>query len=273
MVSDRIFPDVMTHVQGRPAVDHAGEGGLRAFGRSTFAAGVVLVLVALGAANIRMHARWHEVEDGVLWSARPEGVTAAEIAAGPAAAAAGIERGDILLAVDGTPVQTPADVIEFQHRGVPGTRLTYALVRLGTRQALEVSLAPVPPGSPMYSVLAAVGLFTLFVGASVRLRPPRDQATLHFFWLCVAFFGAFTFSFNGPLDRLDWIFYWGDAVAMALLPPLLLHFTLVFPDRPAAERPFARARLLVPALYLPALELGEARMARVVRVRRGAGGW
>ncbi len=57
----------------------------------------------------------------------------------------------------------------------------------------------------------------LLVGASVRLRRPRDQATLHFFWLCVAFFGAFTFSFNGPFDRLDWTFYWGDAVAMALL--------------------------------------------------------
>ena len=86
----------------------------------------------------------------------------------------------------------------------------------------------------MYYVLAAVGLFTLLVGASVRLKRPRDQATLHFFWLCVAFFGAFTFSFNGPFDRLDWVFYWGDAVAQALLPPLLLHFTLVFPQRPSA---------------------------------------
>ena len=85
----------------------------------------------------------------------------------------------------------------------------------------------------MYFVLAAVGLFTLLVGASVRLRRPRDQATLHFFWLCVAFFGVFTFSFNGPFDRLDWAFYWGDAVAFALLPPLLLHFTMVFPERPA----------------------------------------
>ena len=86
----------------------------------------------------------------------------------------------------------------------------------------------------MYYVLAAVGLFTLLVGTSVRLKRPRDQATLHFFWLCVAFFGAFTFSFNGPFDRLDWVFYWGDAVAQALLPPLLLHFTLVFPQRPTS---------------------------------------
>ena len=31
-------------------------------------------------------------------------------------------------------------------------------------------------------------------------------------------------------------FYWGDAIAFALLPPLLLHFTMVFPERPSGER-------------------------------------
>src|SRR5256714_1323971 len=112
-------------------------------------------------------------------------------------------------------------------------------------------------------VLAAVGLFTLLVGASVRLRRPDDQATLHFFWLCVAFFGAFTFSFSGPLDRLDWIFYWGDAVAMALLPALLLHFTLEFPERPAGARP--NLRLLAPLVYAPAVVLGASRIVIIAR--------
>ena len=120
----------------------------------------------------------------------------------------------------------------------------------------------------MYFVLASVGLFTLLVGAAVRVRRPRDQATLHFFWLCVAFFGAFTFSFNGPLDRLDWVFYWGDAVAQALLPPLLLHFMLVFPERPgprAVATARLRAQLAVPLLYLPALALGTGRIVALTR--------
>src|SRR5205814_6863633 len=127
-----------------------------------------------------------------------------------------------------------------------------------------VALAAAPRGSSMYYVLAAVGLFTLLVGASVRLKRPHDQATLHFFWLCVAFFGAFTFSFNGPFDRLDWVFYWGDAVAQALLPPLLLHFTLVFPERPPASRRISAA--LVPVMYLPALVLAAARVIVLTRV-------
>ncbi len=240
-----------------------------AWGRSVFAAAVVIVLAGLGVANVEMRARWHEVEDGVLWSARAEGVTALEIASGSAAAGAGIRRGDVLVAVNGLPVETPSDVAEFQHGARPGTRLHYSLLRLGTRQALEVALAPTPQGSPLYFVLAAVGLFTLLVGASVRLRRPRDQATLHFFWLCVAFFGAFTFSFNGPFDRLDWVFYWGDAVAWALLPPLLLHFTLAFPERPAGARPLVPAPA-VPLIYLPALLLGAGRVVTVARSSQGS---
>ena len=63
----------------------------------------------------------------------------------------------------------------------------------------------------MYFVLAAVGLFTLIVGASVRLAPasrPGDAAFL--LALRRVLRRRSRFSFNGPFDRLDWIFYWGD---------------------------------------------------------------
>jgi two-component system, NtrC family, sensor kinase len=242
------------------------DAGRRPWGSSIFALVVVVTLVFLGMANIIVRAQWHEVEDGVLWGARAEGVTAVDVAPGSAADVAGVRPGDILLAVNGTPVQAPADVVVYQHRGHEGTELSYSLLRLGTRQALQVSLAAAGRTTSMYFVLASVGLFTLLVGAWVRVRRPRDQATLHFFWLCVAFFGAFTFSFNGPFDRLDWTFYWGDAMAMALLPPLLLHFTLVFPERPPWRRSLPLT-VLLPVMYLPAVVLGAA---RIVAIARGA---
>src|SRR3989440_10386987 len=233
------------------------------WGRSLFALAVVGMLLVLGVANIALRAQAHQVEDGVLWADRAEGVVESDIAAGSPAERAGLQRGDILVAVNGMPVERGADVLEYQHRGIAGTTLQYTLVRLGARQSLSVELAPAPHGSSMYFVLAAVGLFTLLVGASVRLRRPDDQATLHFFWLCVAFFGAFTFSFTGPLDRVGWIFYWGDAVAMALLPALLLHFTLEFPERPTGARP--NLRLIAPLVYAPAVVLGASRIVIVTR--------
>jgi PAS domain S-box-containing protein len=241
------------------------EARWRTWARPIVVVAIVVVLVALGIANVVMRAQWHDVEDGVLWAARAQGVTALDVVPDSPGAQAGVRPGDVLLAVNGNPVDTPADVVEYQHRGVAGTRLSYALLRIGSRQALEVSLAEAARPTSIYFVLAAVGLFTLLVGASVRLRRPRDQATLHFFWLCVAFFGAFTFSFNGPFDRLDWTFYWGDAVAMALLPPLLLHFTLVFPERPRRFGRTYRATPLLPVMYAPALVLGASRIAAIAR--------
>ena len=92
----------------------------------------------------------------------------------------------------------------------------------------------------------------------MRFLRPLDPATLHFFWLSVAFFGLFTFSFSGRLDRLDWVFFWADAIARLALPPLFLHFTLVFPERPRRWSGGAVGRAVIVAAYVPAIVLGLA---------------
>ena len=180
---------------------------------------LVGVLLSFGALNIVVRTTSHKLEDGVFWEARPEGVTAADVAARGGAMAAGIHPGDVLVAIDGAPVET---VEEVQRALVGATRsdpLSYTVLRLGEQRMLNVEVAPVPGGNPtLYVIGAAIGIFTLLVGASVRLRRPNDPATLHFFWLCLAFFGTLTFSFS-RLDRLDWYFYWADVVATLLLAP------------------------------------------------------
>ena len=130
----------------------------------------------------------------------------------------------------------------------------------------QVTLQPIPRGvGGLYYLLAAVGIFTLLVGATVRTRRPTDQATLHFFWLSVAFFGVFTFSFTGRLDRVDWVFYWADLIATLLLPPLFLHFALVFPERP--QQPWRRSPTGAGPGCMPA---GAARAAARRRVPAGS---
>ncbi|HEX7284440.1 MAG TPA: ATP-binding protein [Vicinamibacterales bacterium] len=227
---------------------------------------VTLALLALGLANVVSRATSNEVEDGVLWVERAVGVVAAEVAAPSAASRAGVRPGDILLAIDNQPVDGRDDVLAVQHQAQAGARHTYTLLRLGSRDVVNLSLSPMPGGAGLfYYVLAAVGIFTLLVGAAVRARRPTDQATLHFFWLSVAFFGLFTFSFSGRLDRVDWVFYWGDVIATTVLPPLFLHFALVFPERPHMPGYSATLARWLPAIYLPGAVLGSTRALAVLR--------
>ena len=227
---------------------------------------VTLALLALGLANVISRATSNEVEDGVLWVERAVGVVAAEVAQPSAASRADIRPGDVLIAIDNQPIETRGDVLAVQFMARAGDRHTYTVLRLGSREVATVSLAPMPSGAGLYYyVLAAVGIFTLLVGAAVRARRPTDQATLHFFWLSVAFFGLFTFSFSGRLDRVDWVFYWGDTIAMIVLPPLFLHFSLVFPERPHMPGYSSLLARWLPAIYLPGAVLGSTRALAVLR--------
>ncbi len=70
------------------------------------------------------------------------------------------------------------------------------------------------------------------------------------------------FSFSGRLDFLDWVFYWGDITSRLMLPPLFVHFALVFPERPDSWVRSDAGRRLLPLLYLPALLLGRRRKSR-----------
>jgi two-component system NtrC family sensor kinase len=226
---------------------------------------VIVALLCLAAANLWTRWTWFEMEDGVLWATVGDALTAREVAVGSAAADQGIRPGDILEALNGQEDLTPQMVTEALHAAKPGDALTYRILRLDTSEYFNVQLKPVPTGSRFYYVLAAVGIFTLLVGASVRVRRPENQATLHFFWLTVAFFGVMAFSFSGKLDSLDWVFYWGDVIAMLLLPPLFLHFALMFPERSDGWVRGDTGRTLLPLIYLPALLLGCARVAIVLQ--------
>ena len=238
---------------------------LRALVRLIAPVAITAALVCLAVLNISARWNWSEVEDGVLWQDTGHTTVAVEVAEGSPAARAGIRPGDTLLVVDRKHVTSVDQVIATLHAARRGQTIEYGILRTGGTEMVAITVEPVPTGSPMlYATLACVGIFALIVGTGVRLRRPENQATLHFYWLCVAFFGMLAFSFSGRFDRLDWVFYWGDVVARLMFPPLFLHFALVFPERPdGATRTDSRG--LLPALYLPALLLGGANVAIVLR--------
>jgi PAS domain S-box-containing protein len=221
---------------------------------------VALVLVALAVINIALVKTWRpEREDGVLWRQAGATVVAAEVALEGPGARAGIRPGDVLASVDGRAIDRVADAWQIIHATAEGQALSYQLRRGSSGLTLRVELES--PGSVpgLYYSLALVGILAIVIGASVRLRRPHDPATLHFFWLAVAFFGVLAFTPSGRYDRLDYFFEWADLVARLILPPLFLHFALVFPERP---HPWVRGvvgRRLLPLLYVPAAVLGLSR--------------
>ena len=243
---------------------------LRPLLRVALPVAIAVVLVWLAVLNVALFHRFttEEVEDGVLWQAHGIEVVAADVARGSAAERSGIRSGDVLLSIDQQEIRNPNDVTAHLHRAAGP--ITYQLLRQSTREMVPIVLQPLPTVDPtLYYALAAVGIFTIIVGASVRLRRPNDQATLHFFWLTVAFFGGLAFKETGEFNTRDWFFYWGDAIAWLSLPGLFLHFSLVFPDRPMPWVKTDRGRAMLPLFYLPALLLGGA---RVVLIARGVSG-
>ena len=59
--------------------------------------------------------------------------------------------------------------------------------------------------------------------------------TVHFYVFCLASFVLYSFHSTGKLNSFDWIVYWGNVAALLLQPALLVHFSLVFPERQAGN--------------------------------------
>src|SRR5690349_5772132 len=228
---------------------------LRPLLRVALPVAVATALVCLALVNVALfhRVRATDLDDGVFWQVRNNSVVAENVDA--RAQRAGIQQGDVLLTVDQAEVRSVADVTA--HLQAATGPVAYQLLRDKSSEIVQVVVQPPPSvDRRLYYSLAIVGIFTLIVGASVRLRRPGDLATLHFFWLTVAFFGGLAFTFTGPGTRLDYFFYWADAIAWLVLPGLFLHFALVLPDRPSPWIRSERGRAMIPLFYVPALLLG-----------------
>jgi PAS domain S-box-containing protein len=211
---------------------------------------VGLALGALGVYNIVLKATFAPMDDGVFWTASPQGLVAERVAPGGPGVRAGVRAGDVLLAVDGEEVLSPERLEATLAGRRSGERLEYALLRQEERRALTVTVQPLRSGNPSaFYYLSLAGFFSLVVGTVVMLRRPPDRTSLHFYAVCVLFFLMYSISYTGKLTAGDWVLFWADHFATLFLPIVYLHFCLTFPER----RLHARGLWIVPALYMPAL--------------------
>ena len=211
---------------------------------------VGLALAGLGVANLVLKASFTLMDDGAFWRQTAQGLVAARVAPGGPADQAGVQEGDVLVAVDGEEALSPSRLESLLASRRSAGRSTYTLLRESERRVLDVVIAPLARGNvSAFYYLSLAGFFCLVVGTVVLLRRPADRAALHFYAVCALFFLVYSISYTGALTRFDWLLFWVDGLAVLFLPAVFLHFCLSFPER----RPRAPRAWLVPALYLPAL--------------------
>jgi PAS domain S-box-containing protein len=216
-----------------------------------------VALVILAVFNFLQESQYQQPDDGVLWtevsaiaSGRAvDGLVAEHVRAGGPGALAGIEPGDLLIAVNNHPVEIAADFDrELKHTDVYG-KANYTIIRRGIALDAPVVVIPIPADTSLRQLARIIGLIYLAIGLYVLFRRWTAPRATHFYIFCLTSFALNAFHYTGQFDALDWTIYWGNIVAGALQPALFLHFALVFPEERLRR---ASRRLLVPFIYAPA---------------------
>jgi PAS domain S-box-containing protein len=212
---------------------------------------VVLALATLAAVifawlNFLQRSRYDLVDDGVAWTDSATGSEAWKVTPNSPAAAAGIQPGDQLIAIDDIPVPNEKHVAQRLFRAGLWTQLRYKLSRNGEEFEARLITAPAQKPLAVENYERVVGLLYLFIGLFIFVRRWNAPRAVHFYVFCLVSFILYSFHYSGKLDAFDLEVYWSGVVAQMLAPTLLLHFALVFPGRSGTDR---KSLLKIAAIY------------------------
>ena len=130
---------------------------------------VVLALATLAAMifawlNFVQRAQFETPDDGVAWLDTPHGVQAWQVALSSPAIRAGIRPGDLLVAINGSPVSSQVQVTKRLWRAGLWTQVRYKLARNGEEFETPLVTAPGEKPASIENYLRVVGLLYLFIG-------------------------------------------------------------------------------------------------------------
>ena len=181
--------------------------------------------------------------------ARGPGPTWSVVAASEGSA---VRPGDAIVMVNGEQVLT-RDELELQLR-----RVAVAEVMVERGNELVVVTHPLPPLDVDFSylVLTVIAVVYLFIGLYILRRGVGRQSALFTLW-CLASSGVYLLTpAIPPSDVFDELIYVVDEMARLLLPPLTLHFFLIFPQPLHLGSGLEKwTRRVIPLLYAPSAAL------------------
>ncbi len=215
----------------------------------------LFALLVLGGINVAKKVQWKDVTDGITWKEIPEGLQATRVdRESDAYLRAGIRRGDVLTAINKTPVRNKTDVLKNLWIASGSDQpVIYEINRPGFQ--FHPSFYLQRKGvNPIYFYFVLVGLTTMVISLVVffNSRSQLSSPFAFYFLLSLAFAAFNIFSPTGRLDPLDLVFHFLDKAAFLAFPPLFLHYFTIFPLRKKFSRGKSSAAALI---YLPAVGL------------------
>ncbi|HMD07057.1 MAG TPA: ATP-binding protein [Candidatus Acidoferrum sp.] len=218
---------------------------------------VVLALATLAAMifawlNFVQRTEYETPDDGVVWLDTSQGIQAQHVAPNSPAARAGVRVGDHLLAINGNPLTRQLQITQRLYHAGLWTQVRYKLAR--DSQEFETPLVTAPAEKPtsIENYARVVGLIYLFIGLFIFARRWNAPRAVHFYIFCLVSFIFYSFHYSQKLDTFDFEVYWSKILAEVLMPALLLHFALVFPERTEGT---SRSLSKLSFVYLPPLAI------------------
>jgi PAS domain S-box-containing protein len=172
---------------------------------------------------------------GVQWVQTGEGPLALKVDPEAVGWLSGLREGDLLLQVDGRPIESALDAGQLGWVTRTPGQLELSVLRGAEQKTFTVEIANRARGEP-YTYLSIVGLAFWVSGLLISLRWPKIRGGTTFSLFAFAMFAQLTLSHTGRGDLLDRTIYWFDVVAGALIPALLLHLGIAVARRTVLAR-------------------------------------
>jgi sigma-B regulation protein RsbU (phosphoserine phosphatase) len=191
--------------------------------------------------------------DGAQWLLGGDEIRIVGLTRNGPAERAGLEFGDVIEGIGGSPVRSPRHAAGLVQSHAVGDSIRYLIRHEGHEREVQTYTIGLDStritNVSTYLIYCAMGLIFFIAGSYVFWGNDRQAPARIFFVLCLSFLVYF---FSG--SEKSSIYYWSDlfvwnfgTLASLLVPPLFLHFFLVFPQR---QRFIKKRRWLIPLIYV-----------------------
>jgi len=186
--------------------------------------------------------------DGTVWLLGRSNLEVLDVTPRPTGQPTPLQRGDTIIGIGGSIVNSPQNAASELRRHAPGTSVPY-LIRRDNRQIIvSVPLTSTRVDMQEYSVNVVLALVYLAIGFAVYLRSGNERAAGLFFLLCLMFALYFMTNLQQASYFLGAIITQNlGAFARFMLPAVFLHFFLVFPRK---KLNLTRHPFLAPLIYI-----------------------